>query len=76
MSNPAPFRRRPLSTSPFPRPEIPAPTTSGYSVGDRVTLDRCGMGRVIAVTDTHVTVDFGELGVRALEAGTPGLSLL
>lgn len=66
-----------LATSPFQRtpPEAP-PTTEGYSVGGRVTYDRCGLGTVTAVTDDFIEVDFGADDVRRLPAGCPGLSPL
>ncbi|MFB6894484.1 hypothetical protein ACFCX4_34885 [Kitasatospora sp. NPDC056327] len=52
--------RRPLPTSPFQaRPEAPP---KHFELGDRVTHDRHGLGRVIAVEETPdaaVVVDFG-----------------
>ncbi|MFD7450680.1 hypothetical protein [Kitasatospora sp. NPDC059827] len=52
--------RRPLPTSPFkPRTEAPR---KHFAVGDRVTHDGFGLGRVIAVEgdgDIAVLVDFG-----------------
>ena len=71
--------RRPLSarrapaTSPFRRVEPVAASTAAFEVGARVTWDRCGMGRVVAVDADFVTVDFGEAGIRQLPAGTTGL---
>jgi preprotein translocase subunit YajC len=65
-----------LATSPFVRREVTPPTTDGYNVGDRVTLDSCGMGRVLKVTDDFVIVDFGAAGVRQVAAGATGFSLL
>ncbi|MEU9046201.1 MULTISPECIES: hypothetical protein [unclassified Kitasatospora] len=52
--------RRPLPTSPF-KPKVEAPRKH-FAVGDRVTHDRHGLGRVIAVeddSDIAVLVDFG-----------------
>ncbi|HYY10067.1 MAG TPA: hypothetical protein VE781_03970 [Kineosporiaceae bacterium] len=69
-----PARR--LATSPFQRETPAPPTTDGFAVGDRVTLDSWGMGRVVAVTPEHVVVDFGAAGVRRIPAGTKGFSLL
>lgn len=66
---------RPLPSSPFVRATVTTPTTDAYRVGDRVTLDTRGMGRVVAVSQAYVTVDFGS-GPCALPAGTKGLSLL
>lgn len=53
-----------------------APTTDGFHVGDRVTLDSWGMGRVTEVTADAVTVDFGTAGLRRIPAGTKGFSRL
>jgi hypothetical protein len=69
-------QRRVLPTSPFTREEPIPPSTAGFAVGDRVTLDTCGMGRVTAVTEDYVVVDFGTAGLRHIEAGTKGFSVL
>jgi hypothetical protein len=75
-----PTRQRPagrvLPTSPFKRDVVVPPTTAGFQVGDRVTLDSCGMGRVTNVEDDAVTVDFGTAGLRRILAGTKGFSRL
>jgi hypothetical protein len=63
-----------LPTSPFVRKEYVAPSTADFSVGDRVTLDSWGMGRVVEVTPDHVMVDFGAAGLRRIPAGTRGFS--
>ncbi len=68
--------RRILATSPFTREEQPPPSTAGFSVGDRVTLDSWGMGRVAEVKEDWVVVDFGTAGLRRIPAGTKGFSLL
>ncbi|GAB7183936.1 DNA helicase PcrA [Kitasatospora sp. Ki12] len=52
--------RRPLPTSPFKRPA--EPPRKHFAVGDRVTHDGFGLGRVIGVEgqgDIAVLVDFG-----------------
>jgi hypothetical protein len=50
--------RRNLPASPFIRRTTPAP--EHYVVGDRVTHDKHGLGRVVAVEgDASVIVDFG-----------------
>lgn len=67
---------RALSTSPFVRKEYIAPSTAEFSVGDRVTLDSRGMGRVLEVTDEYVVVDFGTGGRGYVPAGTKGFSRL
>ena len=76
MSSRPPARGRALPTSPFVRKEVVPPSTAGFAVGDRVTLDSVGMGRVVAVTETDVTVDFGSEGLRRIPAGTKGFSRL
>lgn len=68
--------RRHLPTSPFVREAEVAPTTADFRVGDRVTLDSRGMGRVVEVTDDYVVVDFGSAGKGCIAAGTPGFSRL
>jgi hypothetical protein len=58
----APPRRRHLPTSPFaPEPE---PVIEVYDVGDVVTHDTYGMGRVVGVEAAAVAVDFGSRTVR------------
>ena len=69
-------RGRVLPTSPFRREYEPPPSTAGFEVGDRVTLDSWGMGRVVEVTETVVIVDFGAAGHRRIPAGTKGFSKL
>jgi preprotein translocase subunit YajC len=65
-----------LPTSPFRREEVTVPSTAAFHVGDRVTLDSCGLGRVVAVSEHYVTVDFGSAGTRRVAAGARGFSLL
>ena len=67
---------RPLSTSPFVQEEPVPPSTAGFAVGDRVTLDRWGVGRVSKVTADYVVVDFGGIGLRNIPVGTKGFSVL
>jgi hypothetical protein len=67
---------RALATSPFVRETYVAPTTTDFHVGDRVTLDSRGMGRVVEVTDDYVIVDFGTAGRGYVPAGTKGFSRL
>ncbi|GII29154.1 MULTISPECIES: hypothetical protein [Planotetraspora] len=51
--------RRHLPTSPF-KPPLPAPPLEQYSVDDRVSHDRYGLGVVIGVEEgAAVLVDFG-----------------
>ena len=55
-------QRRHLASSPFqPQPEQ---VVEQYSVDDRVTHDRYGLGRVVQVEEAAVTVDFGAQSVR------------
>ncbi len=76
MASHSSARGRVLSTSPFVREEVVPPSTAEFSVGDRVTLDSWGMGRVVEVTDADVVVDFGTAGHRRIPAGTKGFSRL
>lgn len=64
--------RRVLPTSPFQRSDNPPATTDGYDVGGRVTHDRLGLGRIVAIDELFLTVDFGGGVVRQLKAGTQG----
>jgi predicted 2-oxoglutarate/Fe(II)-dependent dioxygenase YbiX len=55
-------RRRHLASSPF-KPD-PEPIIEDYAVGDLVTHDSYGMGRVVAMETGAATVDFGDRTVR------------
>jgi hypothetical protein len=67
---------RALPTSPFVRQEQVPPSTAGLAVGDRVTLDSWGMGRVMEVTPEYVVVYFRGAGLRTIPEGTKGFSAL
>jgi hypothetical protein len=54
--------RRHLATSPF-RPD-PEPVIEQFEMNDLVSHDSYGMGRVVHVDATAVTVDFGSQTVR------------
>ena len=54
MTNPP--RRRHLASSPF-KPD-PEPTIEQYAVGDQISHDAYGLGRVVHVEAAAVTVDF------------------
>jgi predicted 2-oxoglutarate/Fe(II)-dependent dioxygenase YbiX len=54
--------RRHLASSPFK--SDPVPTIETYEVGDLVSHDSHGMGRVIHVDAASVTVDFRSQTVR------------
>jgi predicted 2-oxoglutarate/Fe(II)-dependent dioxygenase YbiX len=56
--------RRHLATSPF-QPD-PEPTIEQYAINDLVSHDSYGMGRVIQVEATAVTVDFRSQTVRVV----------
>lgn len=56
--------RRHLATSPF-QPD-PEPTIEQYALNDLVSHDTYGMGRVIQVEATAVTVDFRPQTVRVV----------
>lgn len=55
-------RRRHLASSPFP-PE-PEQVIENYAVGDMVSHDSYGVGRVVGLDAGAVTVDFGSQTVR------------
>ncbi|WP_300611931.1 hypothetical protein [Trebonia sp.] len=56
--------RRFLPTSPF-KPPPAAPPAEQFGVGDQVTHDRYGLGRVVSVEDdTVLVIDFGTQKVR------------
>ncbi|CAL9524470.1 hypothetical protein SUDANB176_03918 [Streptomyces sp. enrichment culture] len=64
MTKPAAPKRH-LATSPFKAPVTPAP--KHFAVGDQVTHDAHGLGRVIGVEDgIAALVDFGPTRVRVL----------
>lgn len=64
-TSPGPKRRH-LASSPFqPEPEV---VVESYERGDTVSHDNYGLGSVIAVDPTGVTVDFGD---RTLRITTP-----
>lgn len=64
MTKPAAPKRH-LPTSPFKAPVAPAP--KHFAVGDQVTHDMYGLGRVIGVEDgIAVLVDFGSSQMRIL----------
>jgi hypothetical protein len=62
MTTPPGARRRHLASSPF-QPE-PEPIIEQYAVGDMVCHDLYGMGRVVGVEASAVTVDFRSQTVR------------
>jgi hypothetical protein len=76
MANRPRTASRVLPTSPFRREEYVAPSTADFTVGDRVTLDSWGMGRVVEVAHDHVVVNFRTAGHRRIPAGTRGFSRL
>jgi hypothetical protein len=61
MTTPA-RKRRHLASSPF-QPD-PEPTIEQYALNDLVSHDSYGMGRIIELEETAVTVDFGSKTVR------------
>ncbi|MFI1156858.1 hypothetical protein [Streptomyces sioyaensis] len=57
--------KRHLSTSPFKAPVVPSPKR--FAVGDQVTHDMYGLGRVIGIEDgIAALVDFGSAQERIL----------
>ncbi|MFI0999952.1 hypothetical protein ACIP10_12510 [Streptomyces galbus] len=64
MTKPAASKRH-LPTSPFKAPVVPAPKF--FAVGDQVTHDAHGLGRVIGVEEgIAALVDFGSTQMRIL----------
>ncbi|MEU1618257.1 hypothetical protein ACFZAU_13845 [Streptomyces sp. NPDC008238] len=58
-----PAPKRHLPTSPFKAPVAPAPKV--FAVGDQVTHDIYGLGRVIGIDEgTAALVDFGSTQLR------------
>lgn len=57
--------KRHLPTSPFKAPVVPAP--KHFDVGDKVTHDMYGLGRVIGIeAGIAALVDFGSTPIRIL----------
>lgn len=54
--------RRHLASSPF-KPQ-PDPEIERFEVGDRVSHDTYGLGRVVALEEAAVAVDFGSQQLR------------
>ncbi len=63
MSNYRATTRRHLASSPFKPPAAPEPPKV-FAVGDRVTHDREGLGRVVSVEENAVVIDFGDRRIR------------
>ena len=69
--------RRVIAGSPFAQPAVDAGPEPVFEVGDRVTHDRHGMGKVVLVGYPNILrIDFGTNGVRQLPASDPGLTAL
>jgi transcription elongation factor GreA-like protein len=61
--------RRHLPTSPFKPPAVPV--VKHFALGDRVTHDRYGLGRIIGVEDgIAMLVDFGSREARIVSPYT------
>ena len=61
MSTRPPPARRVLPTSPFAGRVIGPTASERLVVGDRVTHDRLGLGRILRIVDDHeVVVEFGD----------------
>ena len=77
VTPPAGPNRRVLAGSPFAKPAADPGPPPVYEVGDRVTHDRHGMGKVIVVGFPDILrIDFGTNGIRQLPANDSGLSAL
>lgn len=56
-----------LASSPFNDRRVPAPAPQQFEVGQRVTHDRYGLGRVVGLEgDVATRVDFGNRVVRVV----------
>ncbi|MGI8523270.1 MAG: hypothetical protein ACR2K3_08165 [Nocardioides sp.] len=62
MSPSSGSKRRHLASSPFP--PAPEPIIEVYALGDLVSHDAYGVGRVVGMDAGAVTVDFGAKTVR------------
>jgi hypothetical protein len=62
MTTRPPRGQKHLASSPFPPPEEPVIET--FSMGDVVSHDAYGVGRVVGTEAHAVTVDFGRQTVR------------
>lgn len=72
-----PVKRRLVPGSPFNTPPAPADPSEQFSVDDRVTHDKHGLGTVIEVKgDTEVTIDFGSSVARRFALPNPKLTKL
>ena len=64
MSTRSAAQRRQFASSPFqPKPE---PTVERFTLHDRVSHDRYGLGCVVSVEEGAVTVDFGSTRIRVV----------
>ncbi|MDQ3358193.1 MAG: hypothetical protein M3520_04915 [Actinomycetota bacterium] len=62
---------RPLATSPFNKRRLQAPEPQQFEIGERVTHDRYGLGRVVGVEGLIATrVDFGNRILRVPLGGS------
>ena len=69
-------RRRYLATSPFNVPEVETPPQEPFTVGERVSHDKHGMGSVVAVEgETSILLDCGK-GPFRVAVTSPSLSRL
>ena len=68
--------RRVLPGSPFKAPAVAPP--QHFTVGERVTHDRHGMGKIVAVEDNDVAVlvNFGGAGVQRITLPNSKISKL
>ena len=69
--------RRVVPGSPFNKPAVDLGPAPVYEVGDRVTHDRHGMGKVILVGYPDILrIDFGANGIMQLPASDARLTAL
>jgi hypothetical protein len=60
VNSPRKSAPRVLASSPFARPEPEERALLDLRVGDRVTHDQHGLGRVVTAGSEYATVDFGD----------------
>jgi hypothetical protein len=77
VTHPHAAPKRVLEGSPFNRPVVAVRPPGEFAVGDRVTHDRYGLGRVLSVdTADYLCLDFGAGGLKQLAGADPSITKL
>jgi DNA helicase-2/ATP-dependent DNA helicase PcrA len=64
-----------LPTSPFNRTESSQRSLPSLEVGDRITHDRFGLGRVVQIDSAeYICVDFGSQAIRRIPLASKALT--